>query len=550
MRTIQGNGIHARKATISRGTARRFCLTLTAVVLQTMLMNGEVLDNFSDPGVTAQRWNWEVLFGQGGYQVTNGQVRVFLTPDGEHGFVTASWKSRQFVVREGRTVELRVDLIGSSGDGAMARVGFAEDYTAQDRANYVLFFDQDTAAVVKRPESRQLLWLTNGPALSTTNVKMVVALTGLPGGSVRVHTKVLDNERGGVPLLDQSFEDTAAADPLGAGTDNPPGSLLGRPCRPWVGLYHDNAGYMDPVPGIGHLEEASVIFDNVELLDYSEPLAEISHAVRISWPEDTMEEQIVVQANSVAADALWSPCPEPLFRASGKIFMAVPAAAQQRFFKLVPGVQFSDDFEQANPPYGTKGEWVPFFLVEADRSHFVFTPTNGAYRISGQSAVDGRVAIKPPGPDIVVGDFSASVDVVDWSPAIPDYSVGIAARGQGSGVTEAGLPNSYTAGVNFRPPGYGAGKALLYIWHGVAPEWHSPVFDVTAGSKYRLEFSGTGSSLTVRLLNLTDPQAPVRELKGNDATFQAGIVGLFARALSGQTYNVTVDNYFVTGTKP
>jgi hypothetical protein len=502
----------------------------------------------SDPGWLkgSEGAAWGIMVVADGQALLRFSRMEPTDPDGVSAGWIASWSptNEAWRVRSGpeRTLELRTDILQFNQQDAFAALG-----VNRGANGYIVGLERNEILLVKYGMSASgfanAFFLWENVALPANAPLTLSAAFTQVGQNLRIHLRIFDRTQQAV-LWEEKVLDTPAYDAVLPNRavrgflmrpEPIPAPYTGIDMYPYVAIAYAN-------PTTAPTQPVEAILDNVQVVEYEAPVVDSVGAICLSWPEETMEGQIVAQADSLATNAVWSPCPEPIFKANGKMGLAVPATAQQQFFKLVAGIQFSDDFELPKPPYASRGEWVPFFQAEADRNHFLFVVTNGGYQVRGQSAVDGRVPIKPPGPDIVVGDFSASVDIVDWSPTIVDYSIGIGARG---------VPNNaYIAGINFRPSGYGAGNALLYIWHAVPPEWHSPVFDVAAGTKFRLEFSGVGSALKVRLLNLTNPQTPVQELTGNDSTLREGLVGLYFRALSGHPYNVTVDNFCVTGSKP
>jgi hypothetical protein len=345
-----------------RGTGRRaaaWLLGLTfaaAVLLSPAALFAEVLDDFSDPVKSEQIWTGGVAFGTGDQLVTNGQVRISVTPFGDHGFSGLN-SVRAFTLREGRTLEFRADLVSSSGDGAVARLGF---FFTDVEAGYVFNLDQDTISLLKDENPFQLFLLTNGVPIDVTNVKLVVSMTGVQS-NVLVQLKILDNERPGRVVYATDVWDTPNRDPMQVGTDDPPGNFLGRAGKFFLGVYHDNVGWLDPDVEIPHLGEAEVVFDNAEFFEYDSAWIAGPQTVAClaCWSQDTAEEQIVVGASSLASDAVWTPWPEPIFKRHGELCMAVPTTATQQFFKLVPGTQFIDDFSDPQEPFAVRNPWVP-----------------------------------------------------------------------------------------------------------------------------------------------------------------------------------------------
>ena len=534
--------------TAGRGTGRRAAAWLLALalaaaaLLSTTALFAEILDDFSDPVKSEQIWNGSVWFGTGDQLVTNGQVRISITPFGDHGFSGLD-SVRTFTLREGRTLEFRTDLVSSSGDGAVARLGF---FFTDVEAGYVFNLDQDTISLLKRENPFQLFLLTNDVPIDVTNVKLVVSMTGVQT-NVLVQLKILDNERPGRVVYATDLWDTPNRDPMQVGTDDPPGNFLGRAGKFYLGVYHDNVGWLDPVVEIPSHDEAEVVFDNAEVLEYDSVwMAPSSTAVLLSWPENTAEEQIVVGASSLASNAVWAPWPEPIFKRFGELCLAVPTAATQQFFKLVPGTQFIDDFDPPKPPYASKGDWAPYFYDSGDSGRIEVANTGSALRIRAVTApADGQGFVLPPGPDVIVGDFHVSVDLLEMAGAAEKDGIALGARGwRDPDRPFPGQSIGYLGGILLYPPG----SARLFLFDGEFDPG-GPLFELDPAADYRLRFSGVGNALAVRLVNLTDPTAPVQERLKTDTKFQQGLVGLWVQARSS-SYAFTLDHFFATGTKP
>jgi hypothetical protein len=87
----------------------------------------EVYDDFESPRRSATLWSGTVWYGMGGQTVTNGQVRVYVTPYMPGGAFSFLESRRTWTLREGRTLEFRTDLLNSSDDGALAYIGFFQN---------------------------------------------------------------------------------------------------------------------------------------------------------------------------------------------------------------------------------------------------------------------------------------------------------------------------------------------------------------------------------------------------------------------------------------
>jgi hypothetical protein len=271
-------------------------------------------------------------------------------------------------------------------------------------------------------------------------------------------------------------------------------------------------------------------------------LTNIEKAVLLSWPGPA-EEQIVVGADS-SAGPVWTPWPEPIFTRHGELCMAVPTTASQQFFKLVSGRQFVDDFSETNLPFTNRAPYTNALDTGWD-----YRVTNGIYRIARQGPVFAAgYGLTQPLPVVVVRDFSASVDILDWVASGTNWNdFYIAARGVWVGPSGG---YAYSGGLRLNDPGPGS----VRLWMVLSNDFVAGAsFDLQQNPPpYRLQFSGVGPRLSFRVLSLTTGQI-LEEMSVNHSTLPEGFVGLllYTSPLKlSESYTITVDNFFVSGTKP
>ena len=87
------------------------------------------------------------------------------------------------------------------------------------------------------------------------------------------------------------------------------------------------------------------------------------------------------------------------------------------------------------------------------------------------------------------------------------------------------------------------------LWTGSFPTTQGPSFDFKPGRPYRLVFSGVGTRLSVELIDLELQQPAVAPLVLTDSRFSQGFVGFFME-VGAALCDMTLDNFFATGTKP
>jgi hypothetical protein len=306
----------------------------------------------------------------------------------------------------------------------------------------------------------------------------------------------------------------------------------------WLGMLHQTDGQQ----GLAELR-----LDNFEYdLSPSPYLDIVGGATLLTWPENTAEGQIVVTADSLSS-SVWSPWPEPIFKRFGQSCVTVPATSPRLFAKLVPGTQFIDDFDPPKEPFATRNPWEPWFHNGSDASRFTNTLADGVLQIQTlQTPVDGMVMVFSPGGGEIVRDFYASMDILDWGSSSQNSALGIAGRVQGT--ASSGVTGMYLGSMQVNPAGV-PGTAQLVLFDGSGDRSVPGSFSITAGKAYRLQFSAVANQLTIRLVDLTNGQT-VKEGQIQDSNYTQGRVALWVNTRGSSAYARTVDNFFVTGTKP
>src|SRR5437868_4156536 len=88
-------------------------------------VSGRVLDDFNDNTKTG--WN-DFLFPVGvqyaNISEANGQFKFSLIPVGQSIFAASTKTSENFELKEGRTIELRADLVSGNGNDSFAILSF------------------------------------------------------------------------------------------------------------------------------------------------------------------------------------------------------------------------------------------------------------------------------------------------------------------------------------------------------------------------------------------------------------------------------------------
>jgi hypothetical protein len=224
--------------------------------------------------------------------------------------------------------------------------------------------------------------------------------------------------------------------------------------------------------------------------------------------------------------------------------MVVPTTASGKlFFRTVPGRQFVDDFSGASPPFTNRCAYS-----NGTHSGWNYLITNGTYRIARQGPTNGPTwGFTAPLPWVEVRDFNISVDILDWVASGTNFnSLYLGARivwtGPYGGV-------AYSGGLRLTP-GLGTVRLRMMCYTN---EFDGASFDFQQRPPpYRLQLSGGGTRITSRVLSLTTGVI-LAELSVTDTNLTHGYVALFPYSPvlgASESHAITVDNYFVSGTKP
>lgn len=538
MRNSKGPNLGA----IARHHPQNRILSLLLLLCSTLILEAAVIDDFSGPTKKFQT-------GGGGMDYTradlvNGQLVFSGDYPGPSSTSTplvqwnnVYWPSSLPTVNlDFHTLEVRIDLVKISADDVF--LGFGID---NGDGGYLVFVDQNEVALVKYSYSDSgiaaFCW-TNAP-VTNQNVKVVLAVTQMTN-TVQLAMKFVELGSGRV-LYERSFFDGPGRD-FEAVTPRPKGMTI---FGPDTGAAFTNFN----IAFAGVFQWATnnpppfqVVVDNLEYDLYEPPVINITNSVLLSWPENTVEEQIVVGTDSLS-NAVWTPWPEPIFKRNGQLCLAVPATAQAQYFKLVPGTQLLDDFNGPSGLVASRNPWVPYFIDTNDIPRFSFEITNGTFRVHTITPpINGRVGFAfpgyPPGSPIF-GDFTASVEIVGFTASGAYPSIVISGRGT-LDLPFPGTSHAYLGSFSLLP-------CRIGIWDGANAVWGPPVvYDRTA--RHRLQFSAVDDALTLRLVNLKTGRTFEQKLVTR--TFSHGDVGLMVLGAAGAPYDITLDNFLLTGTKP
>ncbi len=216
---------------------------------------GRVLDDFND-GVKSDWTDFTFVPGFGLPREADGRFVFELPPAGQSIFTASQKTSEVFELKDGRTVEFRVDLVQGGGKDSFAILCFIPTANpAGSLAGYGLA-KSTTDVLVTKGINKYFYNENPTEPVKNENVTLVLRLTGRRG-NVEILTQVLDKENGGAVLFERRFVDTPAAEVFSDGEDDPAAPFLS---SGYFTLY----AYEDFDPGAPE-DPYRVVFDNAEV---------------------------------------------------------------------------------------------------------------------------------------------------------------------------------------------------------------------------------------------------------------------------------------------
>ena len=236
----------------------------------------KVLDNFD----AATRSGWEDSdpggFGLPGGQQGGGRFTFDLPALGQPFFVNSRKTSETFELKEGRTIEYRVDLVSGRGPDSFAVLAFIPQATGPNTLAGYGISKSETDILISKGINKYFFNENPTPAIKNQNVTLVLNLK-VKGGNVLITGQVLDKDDGNKVIFEKTFTDTPAADVLSDGKDEPPGPFINQVGNFVLYLYAD--GGTDPA---GY----EVVFDNAETFVTDETvLDDFNAATRSGWED-------------------------------------------------------------------------------------------------------------------------------------------------------------------------------------------------------------------------------------------------------------------------
>lgn len=471
-------------------------------------LDAVVIDDFEGgvnygPGSGAGYTNY-FLWG-----ITNGELviqRPYPTPFPPYPETMATydniyWPAPRFpnnCLEDGRTLEIRMDLIQTSADDLFCMPVCGGTYEGAGTL-YWAFVDRNEVALVKyrydsNDPSRNHITTFYWDIVEATfeNVTVKMAFTKTNSSSLAITVKVVDKGNQGATLYERTFVDGPNQDgPLPPPDPHNYGFFTADQGVPYPAFSYAALGCSHTITKIPLPPLLEMRVDNVEYDVYDPPSLDIANSVLLSWPANTEKEQVVVGADSPTGP-VWTPWPEPIFKRFGQMCMTVPTTATQQYFKLVPGTQFADDFSDCSGPFTNRSPWVPLFQDPGEE----WVVTNGVLQLKCNPPTGGT-ALCPLGTneEAYLRDSYMSVDILDWvASATTKSGFSLNARAR---MVSTGGATTYMGGLTHNHDGI-PGKVRPWIWNGSEYIRGTDFYLQDYPLPYRLQFSVVGPRLQLQ----------------------------------------------------
>lgn len=285
------------------------------------LLNGAVLDDFN----ATARSGWKDFTFQPGLGTmiqAGGRLTIDVPAVGQPLFAATTKTTENYELKDGRTIEFRVDLIsGNSKDSFAILSWIPASGSVSALAGYSIA-KSSTDILITKGLNKYFYAQNPTPPIKNDNVTLVLSLTQ-KGTSVIINCKVLDKDANNAVLFDKTFVDTAAADVLASGTDSPavpftgPGNFV-------------LMGYADYAAGGPSVYE--VVLDNaVTYVNDTVVLDDFNDNTKSDWKEFTFQPGLGSMVESGGQFQISVPSvKQPLFAAATKTSTTLTVADGQR----------------------------------------------------------------------------------------------------------------------------------------------------------------------------------------------------------------------------
>ncbi len=185
-------------------------------------VRARILDDFNDNTKTG--WtDFTFVPGFGLPQETGGQFRFEHPPAGQAIFSASQKVSEVFELKEGRTLEFRVDIVQGGGKDSFAVLGFIPTGNSPGTLQGYGLAKSTTDVLLTKGIGNY--FVNEAIDLKQDNVTLVLSLTARQG-NVEIRGQVLDKDDNHAVIWERTVVDTPAADVLQNGADTPAAPFL------------------------------------------------------------------------------------------------------------------------------------------------------------------------------------------------------------------------------------------------------------------------------------------------------------------------------------
>jgi len=198
----------------------RYAFVLTALSLSLLVLRAKVLDDFDDNAKTG--WtDFTFTPGFGLPSESGGRFRFTQPPAGQAIFSASQKTSERFELKEGRSIEFRVDVVQGGAKDSFAVLAFIPTANSPGTLGGYGLAKSTTDILISKGINKYFVADSGTAAnLKQENITLVLNLTAR-NGSVVVAAKVLDKDAANAVIWEKTVVDSAAADVLVAGKDDP-----------------------------------------------------------------------------------------------------------------------------------------------------------------------------------------------------------------------------------------------------------------------------------------------------------------------------------------
>ena len=318
-----------RLATGCATVARLLALPVAGLALCFTSLFAEVIDDFEGGVKFLDSWPDKNYLRK---DLINGELKISgqLPASGDSGDSPIYWLySPPPSDLEGRTLEVRIDLVSASADDVFLMLG-----VGSPSGTYYLSIDQDEVVLAKQQYPlgvASLFWVT--APVTNRNVTVVLALTPMTD-ALLLTSRVVEKGTGTI-LFERFFVDGPGVD-VQVPTPTPKGVTYlvpdsGAPIvgfdSTWIGVWQFAKPPRPPL---------EVVVDNLEYDVYDSPALTVSSSGQVlvfSWPVSSTAFELE-SAPSLSPEAVWETIPTTPIVNGDRQTVTLDATATAQFFRL------------------------------------------------------------------------------------------------------------------------------------------------------------------------------------------------------------------------